>query len=451
VLTKDKSFYKSLLFLASPIALQNLITFSVGFIDNIMTSSLGDSVMSGVYMANQVQVLFALLIGGIEAGLTVLGSQYKGQGDGETVKKIALTGLRFSLLLGVLLSLLSIFAPRFILSLFTDKEEIIRHGAVYLRIISPTYSLFSISQVLVAYERCLGRSYVGLIASGISLGVNLFFNYVLIYGRLGFPSLEVVGVGIATLISRAVELLLVLAYVLFIDKGGRIKLNELLCFDKKLTMDYLKCALPIILGQAVWAFNIFYGSATMGRLSEEGVVSGLSIANSLHTLSYVVINGMSSAVGIITGRTVGEGRLDKLREYSKTVELLFLAVGILTGGAILLGERLFISLFSVSEAARKVAGSLIKVISVTIIGTSYQLATLFGLVKSGGDVWFVTRNDLLFLLFFTLPTSLVAVRLGLPPYAVYLTLKADQLLKCPVARLKLKKFDFVKRLTKEKG
>jgi Na+-driven multidrug efflux pump len=134
-------------------------------------------------------------------------------------------------------------------------------------------------------------------------------------------------------------------------------------------------------------------SAIMGRQTAIGAVAAMSIAGTLNNLAYVVMNGMSGAVGIITGKTVGAGKEDKMREYAKTVQMLFLMLGIVTGLSVFLLKEPFISLYAVSDAAKSEAVKYINVLSVTIIGTCYQAACLFGLVKSGGDISFVFKND----------------------------------------------------------
>ena len=186
----------------------------------------------------------------------------------------------------------------------------------------------------------------------------------------------------------------------------------------------------------------------MGRQSAEGVVAALSLANTLNSLAYVIMNGMSGAVGIITGKTIGEGKTEKIREYAYTTQIIFLGLGLLTGGTLQLIKGPFISLYKISEAAVTVAESLINVLSVTIVGTCYQAACLFGLVKSGGDVSFVLRNDCIFVFLVVLPSALIATRLGAMPWIVFLCLKSDQILKCFVAAVKINRFNWIKKLTR---
>lgn len=449
ILTKDKRFYKSLLLLSIPIALQNLITFAVGFADNVMISSLGDAAVSGVYMANQVQTLLQLFSGGIESAMLVLGAQYWGRRDSESIRRISAIGIRFGVIFGLAVSLVCITMPRWVISIFTDEGAIIESGAEYLRIVCLSFAFFCLTQSLIAAMRSCETARIGLYVSAASLFLNVALNYVLIFGKLGLQPMGVRGAAFATLISRICETAIILIYVFFKDKKLKFRLKYLLRFDRTLTRDFLRYGLPIIAGQLVWAANMLSSSAIMGRLDADGVVAGLSVAQTVHNLSYVAMNGMAGAVGIITGKTVGAGDEDRMREYARTVQALFLVLGFITGGGLQLLKRPFISLYGdLSPAAIRQANALINVISVSMIGTCYQCACLFGLVKSGGDTGFVFKNDLIFVFLIVLPSALIAAALSAPPWAVFACLKSDQILKCFVAAVKINRYNWMKNLTK---
>ena len=451
ILTKDKGFYKTLVALSVPIALQNLITFSVTLADNVMIGALGDAAVSGVYMGGQVQTLLQLFSAGIESAMLVLAAQYWGKGDKAAISRIVSIGLRASAIFAAVLSAVCITVPQTVISLFTSDGSIIEVGAEYLRITAISFPFFCITQSLIAAMRSVENARIGFYVSLVSLVSNLTLNYVLIFGKLGFSPLGVRGAAIATLISRVIEAAVMVVYTLIIDKRLRFRLSELLRLDKNLLADLIRYGAPIVLGQLVWAANMMSNSAIMGRQGAEGVVAGLSIANTLHNLTYVVMNGMSGAVGIITGKTIGEGKERLMREYARTVQILFIILGVVTGASIRLLRDPFIALYSVSEAAAAQARSLINVITVTVVGTCYQAACLFGLVKSGGDTSFVLKNDIIFVFGVVIPSALIATRLGLAPWIVFACLKCDQILKCAVAAVKINRFNWMKNLTRSGG
>ena len=448
IFTRDRRFYSSLFLLALPIALQNLITFSVGLCDSVMIGRLGDGAVSGVYMGGQIQTLLQVFSGGIEGAMLILSAQYWGERNTESIKKITAFGLKFTLAFSILVTLICSIFPTNVISLFTKDEKIIQSGGEYLGILAFSFVFFCLTQAFIASMRSVESPRVGLIVSTISLLTNASLNYLLIFGKLGFPKMGIRGAALATVISRIIEFSAVVIYVFIVDKKLRFRLKYLLARDKELLCDFIKYGLPIMGGQLIWAVNTLGASAIMGRLPVTGVVAGLSLANTLNNLSYVVMNGMSGAVGIITGKTIGEGRHDKIRPYAYTTQIIFLCLGVVTGLTLQAIKMPYLSLYNISAEAASVSVSLINVLSVTIIGTCYQAACLFGLVKSGGDVGFVMKNDFIFVFFVVLPSALLAAWLGAPPFLVFLCLKSDQLLKCIVAAIKINRFKWIKRLTK---
>lgn len=448
VFTKDRSFYRSLVTLAVPISLQNLVTFAVSFADNVMIGSLGDDAISGVYIGGQLQSVLQMFVGGIEGAILILAAQYWGKKDTQSIRKVVSTGIKFALAVGLLSSLVAVLFPQWVIRAFTTEPGVIQEGAAYVQIVGFTYLFFSVSQVMIAAMRSVETARIGLYISCMALVINVCLNYVFIFGHFGFPAMGVRGAALATLVSRILEMCVGVGYVFFVDKKLRFGLKDLLHTDRQLLRDFIRYGLPVIGGQVVWAINSLANTKILGYYSA-GVIAAASITGMLHNLVYVWMNGMSSAVGIITGKTVGAGQYEKMKEYSKTVQMIFLFVGLISGAAVFLARDGFISLYNASPEARAYSRQFINVISVTIIGTCYQAACLFGLVKSGGDISFVFKNDTIFVFLVVIPSSLLAMWLGAPPWVVFACLKCDQILKCFVAIVKINRYNWMKNLTRD--
>lgn len=446
--TKDRSFYRSLILLAVPISLQNLVTFAVNFADNVMIGSLGDDAISGVYVGGQLQSVVQMFVGGIEGAILILAAQYWGRKDRDSIRKVVSIGVKFALGVGLFTTLVAVLFPQWVIRIFTTEPGVIREGAAYVQIVGFTYLFFSVSQVMIAAMRSVETARIGLYISCMALVVNVCLNYVFIFGHLGFPAMGVRGAAVATLISRIMEMCVSIGYVFFVDKKLRFGWRDLLHTDGQLLRDFVRYGLPIIGGQVVWAVNSLANTKILGYYSA-GVIAAASITGMLHNLVYVWMNGMSSAVGIITGKTVGAGQYEKMKEYSKTVQMIFLFVGLISGAAVFLFRDGFISLYNASPEAQEYSRQFINVISVTIIGTCYQAACLFGLVKSGGDISFVFKNDTIFVFLVVIPASLIAMWLGAPPWVVFACLKCDQILKCFVAIVKINRYNWMKNLTRD--
>ena len=449
LLTKDKRFYRSLVALAIPMILQNLITFSVGLADNIMIGHLGDTAVSGVYLGNQVQVVLQVAYAGIEATILLISAQYWGKGDTGSIRRIISIALRFSLGLGAVLGAVCAIIPKPVLRIFTTDEAVIDKGAEYLSILCFSFVFFCLTQSLIAAMRSVESARIGMLVSLASLVIDVALNYILIFGKLGLPALGVRGAAIATLIARVCESAIIVWYVRFRDKKLCFRLADMKTVDRTLLRDMLRCGAPLLAGQLVWGANLAAQSIILGHFTE-AVITGTSLANTLNNLMYVAMNGVAGAVGIIIGKTVGSGDLSRIKEYARTVQILLLSLGV-TMSLVLWGLRdPFISLYEITDESAAYARQFINVLRVTAIGSCYQAGSLFGIVKSGGDVSFVFKNDTIHVFGIVIPSAVIAFFLGAEPWIVFACLKADQILKCFVAVVKIQRYNWMKNLTRDR-
>ncbi|MBQ2706627.1 MAG: MATE family efflux transporter [Clostridia bacterium] len=452
-LIKEKSFYKNLFALAIPIVLQNLVTYSVTLADNLMIGSLGDVAVSGVYMGGQIQTILQVAGAGIEAAVLLLSAQYWGRRDTGSIRKIVKLGMSFSLLLGAIVTTVCAITPRGVIGFFADSGAVVESGAEYLSIVCWSYLFFCTTQALIASMRAVESARIGLYVSLVSLVVDVGLNYVLIFGKFGFPEMGIAGAALATLIARICETAVIASYVLFIDKKLRLvrreslTLRALLSFDGVLLRDFVRYGAPLMAGQIVWGVNLTANSIILGRFPES-VITAASLANTINSLIFVMSNGLSAAIGILTGKKVGAGKIDDIKAYANTVQLIFLGLGLFSSALLLTIRVPFISLYSITEEARMYSMQFIGVLCVTIIGTCYQAPSLFGLVKSGGDESFVFRNDTIFVFCVVIPSAAITAALGCPAWVVFLCLKIDQLLKCIVAFFKIRRYNWMKNLTR---
>ena len=445
----DKAFYKRLFFLAVPIALQNMITFSVGLADNVMVGRLGEVSISGVYICNQIQVIFQMLVVGIGAAQVVLAAQYWGKGDKDSVKSIVGIALKFALLCGLLFFAAVFFFPEQILGLYTNDHLVIAEAMNYARVICFTYLFFCISNVLIASLRCIGTVQVGLYISIVAFVMNVSLNWVLIYGHLGAPALGVKGAAIATLITRIIECMIVVSYMLFVDKKLMLRLKDLCQNNMILLKDYFKYGFPVILGDILWGMNLTVQGGIVGRLGATSIAA-VSIVNTIFSVISVGVYGTANASAVIIGNAAGEGDIDKVKQSSRRLQVVFLGVGLCTGLLLFVIKDYVLQFYQITEETRELAHTLMIVLSITVIGTAYQMSTLTGIVRAGGATHFVLINDIIFVWGIVIPLSLtMAFVIGAPTWVVFLCLKCDQILKCAVAVIKVNRYDWIKKLTKD--
>jgi putative MATE family efflux protein len=287
----------------------------------------------------------------------------------------------------------------------------------------------------------------GFAVSIFTLITNISLNYILIFGKLGFAAMGSEGAAIATLISRAVELIVVIVYILTVDKKLSWRPADLAKFEFPLFKTFLITCLPLIVCDGLFGVSTALQTAILGHM-EDAAVSANSVASTLFQLLKVASVGSAGAAAVIIGRTIGEGRLDKTREYAKTMQLIFVGIGILTGISLFLLRTPIISAYKISDEAKELADGFLTVLSITGIGTAYQMPTNTGIVRGGGDAKYVLKMDLISIWGIVLPLSfLAAFVFHWHPVAVIACLNADQVFKSIPAIIKCNRFRWIKKLT----
>lgn len=451
IMVKDRSFYKRLAFLAIPLALQNIITFGVGFADNLMVGSLGDLALSGVFLSNQVQNILHMLTTGLGSAMIVLAAQYWGKKDVTNTKNVVGIALKISVAVGLLCFALVMIMPEKILGLFTNDQAVIAEGLKYIKIVCFSYFFFCVTNMLLASMRCVQSVKIGLAVSITTFVVNVFLNWVLIFGNLGAPKMGVAGAAAATLTARIMECIVAFVYVRFIDKKLVLRFKEIIHTNVNLLKDFFHYGLPVMLGDVLWGIGTATQVAILGRLGSE-VIAANTIANNIFQMLGVMVYGTANASSVIIGQTVGSGDYDRVKQYTKTLQVIFLCVGALSGLLLFLCKDLILSLGfqNITPEARQYAIQFITVLSITIVGTAYQMSALTGIVRAGGATHFVLINDLIFVWLVVIPSALLAAFVfHFPPVVVFACLKCDQILKCAVAVVKVNRFNWIKKLTRE--
>ena len=446
--TRDKNFYRIFFSLLIVISLQQLAALAVNMADNIMLGTYTELALSGATLVNQIQFILQQIAAGIGMGIVVLASQYWGQKRIEPIKKIINLGVKFGLLVGIIFVLAAKLFPYEVLSIFTNDVAVIEEGVRYLNVICWTYIIFSISNSLMYALQSVETAMIGTIMSISTILINICLNYCFIYGNFGAPELGIVGAAVATLISRSVELVIILVYVLHIDKKLKTKLRELLRFDFTYLRDYFKVATPVILSGALWGVAQGAQTAVLGHIGAT-VIAANSIAVIIFQIFAVVGMSCANVGSVVMGKTVGEGRFGKVRAYSKTMQAIFLLLGLTSGALLFICKDTIVSLYSVSEETKRLALQFITVLSITTVGTCYEYPVESGIIAGGGMTKYPAWVDNLFMWLFTIPSAfLSAFVFQFPPIVTFCFLKADQILKCIPNFITCNRYRWVKVLTR---
>lgn len=449
VFTRDKRFYKTFFPLLCVVVLQQVAALAVNMADNIMLGTYSELALSGATLVNQIQFTLQQIAAGIGIGIVVLASQYWGQRKTEQIKKIISIGIKMGFAVGVVFFVLSKIIPANILSLFTNDESVINEGVKYLQLICWTYLVFSVSNSLMYSLQSVETAMIGTIMSASTICINIALNYCLIYGHFGAPELGIVGAAVATLISRCVELIIILVYVLFIDKKLKIKLWDLIKFDFTYIKDYITVATPIVLSGLLWGVAQAAQTAVLGHISATAIAAN-SIATIIFQIFAVVGMSCANVASVTTGKTIGMGNFHMVKSYTKTMQAIFLIVGIVFGSLLFLMKDMIISIYAVSEETKTMTVSFLTILSVTTIGSCYEYPVESGIIAGGGVTKYAAIVDNLFMWLFTIPTAfLSAFVFEFPPVVTFFFLKADQILKCIPNAITCNRYRWVRILTKD--
>ena len=445
---KDKYFYKTFFSLYLVVALQNIIVFSVNLADSIMLGTYSETAMSGVSLANQIQFLLHMFVNGAANGLVVIASQYWGKKHLEPIKKVFSAAFLMAVAMSAVLMGVVLISPEGILGILSDEAEIVSAGAEYIRIMAFSYIIFAVTQILIALMRSVEAVRIGFYTSVLALIFNVSLNYCLVFGRLGFPEMGVKGAAIATLISRVAELIAAVIYVFAIDKRLSLKLKDIVRIERSYLKDYIKAGLPLIGSGGSWGIAMTVQTAIIGRLGAACIGANAVTAPVFQVVS-VLYASSSNASSVLIGKTVGENDIPRVKKYAKKLQILYIVIGLVSCALLLLSRDFIISVYDVTPETAALAVTFINILSVTVIGSSYEAPALCGIVSGGGDTKFVFKNDIIFMWCMVLPLAFLSAFVFKWPVPVtFFILKSDQITKCLVAVVKVNRYKWIRTLTR---
>lgn len=446
----DKAFYKAFIIMTLTMAGQNLIAFGVNLADSVMMGAYSETALSGVGICNNIQFFLNMAASGISSGMAVIASQYWGKKDTKPIHKVSSVAIWLGIIFTAVIFAFAAIAPETLIRLFTDKEAVIEQSVLYLDIIKHTYLMFTLSTIILSILRSVETVKIGFYVSLSSFAINIFLNYALIYGKFGAPEMGIRGAALATLISRFIEFIVTVIYLLFIDKKLKMKIKDLFVTDRQMIKDYFKTGLPLMMSSVSWGVAMSIQGAIIGRLIESAIAAN-SIATTIFQVATVICYASSNVACVLIGKTIGEKKpMEIIKKRSKNMQLIFLAIGVISSGILLLTKNLIIDFYDASPETIDITNQFIWVLSVTIIGTAYEAPALCGIVSGGGETSFVLKNDIIFMWLIVLPLSaLSAFVFKFPVVVTFACLKADQVLKCAVALVKVNSFNWVKTVTRD--
>jgi len=436
---KDKQFYRTVLMMALPVVLQNMITIGVNMLDTIMLGAYGEIQLSGSSLANEFISLYQILCLGIGGGAAVLTSQYWGAGDVGAVRRVITLMLRVSLTIAMLFTAATLIVPDAVMRIYASEQEVIDAGVLYFRISAPTFLLTGIITPATVVLRSVRQVKLPLVASIISFGCNLVLNYILIFGKLGFPEMQIAGAALATVISRIIEAAIILVFLLKVDTRIGLKLRHLVGRCSDMLKPYLRYSVPVIISDFLLGLGNTAVSIVIGHLGAS-FVSANAIVSQTVRLSTVMNQGISNAGGVMTGNTLGRGETEKAYRQGVTFLMLSLLMGILAAIIILAVCPPVINAYNITQETKDIAFQLMYSVSVMVIFQATQSMLTKGVLRNGGDTRFLMVADIAFMWLASIPLGYLAGYVWyLSPFWIYALLKIDYIIKTVWCTIRLKR------------
>lgn len=445
--TKDSIFYKTLFRLLVVVAMQNLVAYSVNMLDNIMLGSYNQNALSGAATVNQIFFMVQQTAIAVGNALVAVASQYWGRKELEPIRRVTGIALKISLGIGALVLGLCSFFPRQILGIFTTSPEILAESMDYLVLLKWSFVLFLISNLLISMLRSVEIVKISFLVSLLSLAVNGCINYTLIFGHFGFPEMGVRGAAVGTLTARIVELAVVLFYVAVVDKRVCLFKRGPRVHDDRLFGTFIRVLAPILFTSFVWAVSVPMQTAVLGHLSSDAIAAN-SVATTFFQYLKVIVVALSSASAVIIGKDIGAGEKERIRSDARTLAVVDIAVGVVLALLLFLLKDPLLSLYELNDNALALAHNLMIVMSVIMVGMSYQMPVAMGILQGAGDTRFTMWCNILFTWGIVMPlTFLTAFFWRLPVEIVVIAVQSDQILKCLPVFLRFRSYRWIHRLT----
>lgn len=445
---KDK-FYPQILHLVVPIVIQNLLSVAVNSADVIMLNYVGQSSISAVSLASNYASVLFMIFYGLGTGATLLCAQYWGKKDLQAIRVIEGIALRFSLAITLVFSSFALLAPELMMKLFTTDTELIRIGASYLRVMSLTYLCWSIIEIYLAILRSVGRVTIAMILNIVAFALNIFLNAVFIFGLFGAPRLGAVGVAIATALSRVIELLCCIFVSMVLCKDLKLNPAYMFIHNKTLLKDFISLSLPALGNDVSWSVAFSMYSVILGHLGTDAVAAN-SLVVVVRNLGTVLCFGTASAGGILLGNVMGEGNMERAKEYASKLLKLTIITGAIGGVLILIATPFVLCFASLTKTAMYYLKYMLLINSYYVMGAAVNTTLIAGVFRSGGDTRFGLICDTVDMWCYAVPLGFItAFVLKLPVLIVYFLLCTDEFVKWPWVIKRYRSGIWLKNITRD--
>ncbi len=449
-----KEFYRRVFSIVVPMIIQNTITNVVSLLDNVMVGRIGTLQMSAVTIVNQLMFVFYLCIFGAMAGAGIFSTQFAGAGDNDGIRHcMRMKAIVGAFMFGLAITVFLIFKQPLIKMYIAedtspaDAAATLKYALDYILIMLIGLLPFTAMQVYASTLRETGETKLPMTASIAAILVNLVFNYLLIFGKFGFPQLGVAGAAIATVLSRFVEA----GIIITVTTIKRKKYPFVIGVFKSLYIPLDLCKKIITKGMPLLVNEFFWSAGTAVLLqcySVRGIVvlSAVNISNTVNNLFNVVFLTMGNAVAIIVGQHLGANRIKEAKQ--SVWQLLTLSVGccIVMGGIMALLAPFIPQIYKTEIEVKQMATQFLYTVAALMPVFAFAHNCYFTL-RSGGRTIITFLFDSAFSWVIMVPVAFVLSKYtNMPIVPLYFTVQSLDIIKCIIGFILVKKGIWIKNI-----
>ncbi|MEG1566073.1 MAG: MATE family efflux transporter [Anaerovoracaceae bacterium] len=425
----NRKLYKTLATIAVPIAIQGVISSTLGLIDNLMVGYLGEVELAAVGIAIQIYFIHWMILYGFTSGTATFMAQFYGTGDMKNIRKTIGFAVSVAAGIGIIFFVAGGVFTKEIIGLFSDNEEIVPLASQYIKTALVTFLFLSISVPFESALKATQQTKLPLYISIVVFGTNTFLNYVFIFGKFGAPALGVMGAALATSIARGVEVFLII-FVVFVRKNviaGQIK--EFFGWNKEFALRILKNAWPTTFNEALWGLGQSMYVAAFARIGVTAYAA-FQAASSINSLFTYAAFSVGDATLILVGQKLGEGKLDYTFALAKRLLKIGTVIGIVAGLVLVVVSRPLVGLFALTALGKSYATKILMVYGLMMGLNLFNGINITGILRGGGDTKFAMFAESGCIWLVAVPLAFIgSLWLKLPIYLVVLMVKCEDLVK----------------------
>ncbi len=440
-----KEFRKELIQIAVPVTLQSLMQSSFSVVDQIMTGQLGSISIAGIGLGGKFASIYSVVIAAVASVAGIMIAQYTGKKDTREAGRSFYTNLAVSLILAAIFTSLSMMIPSRILGLYTNDAVTVQKGVEYLRIYAVSFLPVAVTSILSAYLRCVQAAKIPLYAGIFAGAANTALNYVLIFGKAGFPAMGVKGAAWASVIAQLSGCIITVVLFLHLYRKRLWKVPFVIRTDKEHMKQYPVILMPLLVCEFFWSLGENVYASIYGHVGTKAFAA-MTLTNPLQALVMGALSGVSQAAGVMIGKRLGADDTESAYQDSKRLMYTGLACSVLLSALVIVFHKYYVLIFQVEDEVRQITKYLL-IAYAFVAPVKVQNMILGGILRSGGRTTYVMAIDLIGTWIFGVPLGLFsAFVLHLPIAAVYFVLSMEECIRVAISLAVFRKKSWMQKL-----